>query len=80
MSHYSDFSSTSRLEIERLNQINEQMASKNAAKTAAQKAQLEAQEARLATMQALLVANGLIQIETRTDARNIRPGARSGPS
>jgi hypothetical protein len=59
MSHYSGFSSASRLEIERLNQVNEQMASKNAAYMAAQKVQLKAQEAQLTSMQALLVANGL---------------------
>jgi hypothetical protein len=61
MSHYSGFSSASRVEIERLNQINEEMASRNAAEMAPQKAQLDTQEARLATMQALLVANGLFQ-------------------
>ena len=62
MSHYSGFSSASRLEIERLNQVNAQMAIKNAAEMAAQKAQLVAQEARLASMQEMLVANGLLQL------------------
>jgi hypothetical protein len=63
MSHYSGFSSASRLEIERLNQVNAQLAAENAAEMAAQKALLVAQEARLASMQAMLVSNGLLQFE-----------------
>jgi hypothetical protein len=61
MSHYSGFSSASRLEIERLNQVHAQLAADNAAEMAAQKSLLVAQEARLASMQAMLVSNGLLK-------------------